>query len=62
MLIDTYFKMKQLSQKNELQPINRNEIQSLDVLELMIKEMKKEKERVDGIEDKLDKIVNILAK
>jgi len=61
-IVNTYFKMKQLSQKNELQPISRNEIQSLDVLELMIKEMKKEKERVDGIEDKLDKIVNILAK
>lgn len=61
-LVNTYFKMKQLAHKNETQPINRNEIQSLDIMELMIKEMKNEKQRVDNIESKLNQIVDILAK
>lgn len=60
-LVDTYFKMKQLSNQNETQPIPTGQIQSLDIMEMMIKEMKKEKVRVDQIEEKLNKIVNILS-
>lgn len=60
-LVNTYFKMKQLSKQNETQPIPANSIQSLDIMEMMIKEMKKEKERVDNLENKLNRIVSILA-
>ncbi|RYI30656.1 ORF6N domain-containing protein [Bacillus infantis] len=60
-LVNTYFKMKQLSQQNEIQPIPTGQIQSLDIMEMMIKEMKKDRERVDQIEQKLNKIVNILS-
>lgn len=60
-LVNTYFKMKKLSEKNQIQPIQKQEVQSLDILEMMIKEMKKDRERVDKLENKLDKIVEILG-
>lgn len=60
-LVNTYFKMKQLAQQNEIKPIPTGQIQSLDIMEMMIKEMKKDRERVDQIEDKLNKIVSILS-
>lgn len=60
-LVNTYFKMKDLSKKNEVQPIPSGQIQSLDIMEMMIKEMKNDRERVDKIEDKLNQIVNILS-
>lgn len=60
-LVDTYFKMKQLSEQNNNQPIPVGQIQSLDIMEMMIKEMKKDRERVDQIEEKLNKIVSILS-
>lgn len=60
-LLNTYFKMKQLAEQNESQPIQTGQIQSLDIMEMMIKEMRKERERVDQIEEKLNKIVSILT-
>lgn len=60
-LIDTYFKMKQLSLQNEIKPIPTGQVQSLDIMQMMIKELKKDRERVDQIEQKLNKIVNILS-
>lgn len=60
-LVDTYFKMKQLVQQNEIKPIPTGQIQSLDIMEMMIKEMKKDRERVNQIEQKLNNIVSILS-
>lgn len=60
-LVNTYFKMKEHSKQNEIAPIPQNEIQSLDILEMMIKEMKKQNERVDNLENKLNTIVKVLS-
>jgi hypothetical protein len=60
-LVNTYFKMQQLATQNENTPIPVNTIQPLDILEIMIQEMKKQNDRVDQLENKFDKIVKILS-
>lgn len=60
-LVNTYFKMKELSEQNNMQPIPAGQIQSLDIMEMMIQEMKKDRERVEQIENKLNQIVRILT-
>lgn len=60
-LIDSYFKIKELSVQNTNNIVPVSQFESLDILEMVIKEMKKERSRVDQIENKLNKIVDILA-
>lgn len=60
-LINTYFKMKEISKENINKPIPTGQIESLDIMEMMIKEMKRDRERIDKMEDKLDNIVKILS-
>lgn len=60
-LVNTYFKMKQLTEQNNNLIIPTGQIQSLDIMEMMIQEMKKDRERIDNLENKIDSLVRVLS-
>lgn len=60
-LVSTYFKMKHLAEQNNNQPIPTGQMQPLDIMEMMIREMKKDRERIDNLENKLDNLVKVLS-
>ena len=63
MLINNYFKFKSVSTNNTSAEVEvRNEgLDVLNIMEIMITEMKKEKSRVDKLESKINSIVTILS-
>lgn len=61
-LVNTYFKVKELKQDKALQTVSSiNSLQNLDILEMMFKEMKNQNNRIDSLEQKLDRIANALS-
>lgn len=61
-LINSYFKLKELKQDQSLQHVPQiNNLQSLDIIELMVGELRKQNNRIDSMEQKLNKIAEALS-
>jgi hypothetical protein len=62
-LVNTYFKMKELKQDQSLINVQQvQNVQMIDFMEMMVKEFKNQNQRVTNLENKLNNIVNVLAK
>jgi len=61
-LVNTYFKVKELKQDQSLQSIPQvNGLQTYDILEMMVKEMKNQNNRIDSLELKITRIAEALS-
>lgn len=62
-LVNTYFKVKQLKQDPEVANVPQvKNMQTLDIMEMMIQEMKKQNDRIERLENVIGGFSNVLNK
>lgn len=62
-LVNTYFKVKEIKQDTTLQNVSQvQSIQTLDFLELMVKELRNQDSRITNLENKLDNMIKVLSR
>jgi DNA-binding Lrp family transcriptional regulator len=62
-LVNSYFKVKELKQDQEINHLPQiQNIQIFDVMEMMIQQMRQQNERIDKLENKINAIAQVLSK
>lgn len=62
-LVNSYFKVKELKQDQEINHLPQiQNIQIFDIMEMMIQQMRQQNERIDKLENKINAIAQVLSK